>query len=131
VLSLLRDLQTHLKPLPEALRKLQGRGIIVAGIVAAFHLRLVLPLADRRLRLDEMTLEASVESSQMASDALSTDELLQRVKGTLGKTDYSAVVVMRPEPNYVSLLSFLVFVFCAQFLLPHASFTGSLQQPYN
>jgi hypothetical protein len=47
----------------------------------------------------------------MASDTLSTDELLTWVKGTVGKTDYSAVVVMRPEPGYVSLVSFLVFVF--------------------
>jgi hypothetical protein len=58
-----------------------------------------------------MNPEASVESSGMASDTLSTDELLTWVKGTVGKTDYSAVVVMRPEPGYVSLVSFLVFVF--------------------
>jgi hypothetical protein len=83
----------------------------------------VLPLADRRLCLDEMTPDASVESSWMASDALSTNELLRQVKGTVGKTDYSAVVVMRPEPGYMSLVSFLVFVFCAQFLLPRPSLT--------
>jgi hypothetical protein len=71
----------------------------------------MLPLADRRLRLDKMNPEASVESSRMASDALYTDELLTWVKGTVGKTDYSAVVVMCPEPGYVSLVSFLVFVF--------------------
>jgi hypothetical protein len=48
-------------------------------------------------RLDKMTLEASMESSRMASAALSTDELLWRVKGMLGKEDYSAVEPMRPE----------------------------------
>jgi hypothetical protein len=36
----------------------------------------VLPLTDRWLCLDEMTPEASVESSQMASTVLPTDELL-------------------------------------------------------
>jgi hypothetical protein len=59
----------------------------------------------------------------MASDALSTDKILRQVKGTMGKTDYSAMVVMCPEPGYVSLVSFLVFVFCARFLLPHPSLT--------
>ena len=58
-----RDLQTHLKPPLEALRKLWDRGPTTTGVVAAFHRRRVLPLADRRLYLDEMTPEASVESS--------------------------------------------------------------------
>jgi hypothetical protein len=71
----------------------------------AFHRRRVLPLTNRWLRLDEMTYEASVESSRMASAALPTDELLQWVKGTVGKADYSDVVPMRPEQGYVSLVS--------------------------
>jgi hypothetical protein len=56
--------------------KLRDHGLTAAGVVAAFHRRRVLSLADHRLRLDEMTPEASVESSQMASAAFSTDELL-------------------------------------------------------
>ena len=47
----------------------------------------------------------------MASDAFSTDELLRRVKGMAGKADYSAVVPMRPEEGYVSLVSLLFFIF--------------------
>jgi hypothetical protein len=102
-----RDLQTHLK----SLRKLWDRGPTVAGVIAAFHKQRVLPLADHRLCLDEMSHEASVESSRMASDALSTDELLWRMKGTVGKADYSAVVPMCPEQGYVSLVSLLLFIF--------------------
>jgi hypothetical protein len=49
--------------------------------------------------------EASVESSRMASAALSTDELLQRVKGMVGKADYTTVVSMHPGQGYVSLMS--------------------------
>jgi hypothetical protein len=82
-----RDLQTHLNSLLEALRKLQDHGLAAAEVVAAFHRRRVLPLADHRLRLDEMTPVASMEISRMASDDLSTDELLWRVKGMVGKTD--------------------------------------------
>jgi hypothetical protein len=54
-----------------------------------------------------------METSRMASTALSTDELLRWVKGTVGKADYSVVVLMRPKQSYVSLVSalFSVFVF--------------------
>jgi hypothetical protein len=83
----------------------------------AFHRWRVLPVADCRLHLDEKTPEASVESSHMASTALSTDELLRRVKGTVGKADYSVVVPMRPEQGYVSLVSPLFFVFVFSFFL--------------
>jgi hypothetical protein len=57
----------------------------VARVVAASHRRRVLPLADCQLHLDEITPEASVESSWMASAALPINELLWRVKGTVGK----------------------------------------------
>jgi hypothetical protein len=56
-----------------------------------------LPLANRWLRLEEMTPEASVKSSRMAFAALPTDELLWQVKGILGKANYSVLVLMRPE----------------------------------
>jgi hypothetical protein len=90
-------LHTHLKSLLDALQKLWDHNLTAARVIAAFHRRWVLSLADRRLRLNEMTPEASVESSWMASDALSTNELIRWVKGTVVKADYSAVVPMRPE----------------------------------
>jgi hypothetical protein len=71
-----RELQTHLKSLLEARRKIWDHGLTTAGVVVAFHRRRVLPLDDRRLRLNEMTPEASVESSWMALAALPTDKLL-------------------------------------------------------
>jgi hypothetical protein len=109
----------------EALRKLRDRGLTADGVVVAFHRRRVLPLADRRLHLDEITHEASVESSWMDSVTLSTDKLLRRVKGTVEKADYSAMVVMRPEPGYVSLMSLSFFGFCVWFLLLHPNLTLS------
>jgi hypothetical protein len=66
----------------------------------------VLPLVERHLRLDKMTPEASVESSWMASIALSTDELLQRVMWTVGKADYTVPIPMCPDQGYVFLVSF-------------------------
>jgi hypothetical protein len=56
-----------------------------------------------------------MESSRMASVALPTDKLLRRVKGTVGKADYSVVMPMHPKQGYVSLVSplflpmFLIF----------------------
>jgi hypothetical protein len=49
---------------------------------------------ERHLHLDEMTPKASTESSQMDSAALSTFNLLRRVKGTVGKADYTT-----PRPD--------------------------------
>jgi hypothetical protein len=65
-----------MKSLLDVLWKLQDRCLTATRVVAAFHQQRVLPLIDRWLRLDEMTPEASVESSQMASTVLPTDELL-------------------------------------------------------
>jgi hypothetical protein len=42
----------------------------------------------------------------MASVALSTDELLRRVMGMVGKADHIVPIPMRPERGYVSLVSF-------------------------
>jgi hypothetical protein len=118
-----RELQTQLKSLLEAQRKLRDHGLTAAGVVTAFHRWRVIPLTDRRLCLDEMTPEASMESSWMASVALPTDELLRRVKGTVGKADYSVVVPMRPEQGYVSLVS-LLFCQCFWFF-PSSHLTSS------
>jgi hypothetical protein len=84
-----------------------------------------LPLVERRLRLDEMTPKASLESSQMASAALSIDELLRWVKGTVGKVDYTVPVQMRLDQGYVSLVSFKLrfsshsFFFVSSYFLHH------------
>jgi hypothetical protein len=63
-------------------------------------------VVERRLRLDKVTSEAFVESSQMASVALSNDEPLKRVKQIVGKMDYTVSVPMRLEQGYGSLVSF-------------------------
>jgi hypothetical protein len=57
------------------------------------------------MRKDEMTLEASLESSRMAPTTLTTDDLLKRVKGTVGKADYTVPFPMCPERGNISLVS--------------------------
>lgn len=53
-----------------------------------------------------MTPEAEVESSRMSLATLTSDDLLKRVKGMVGKVDYSALaqVSMCPDRGYGSLI---------------------------
>jgi hypothetical protein len=77
------------------------------GVIAAIHRRRVLPLAERRLSLWEMTLEADLEGSQMSSNPLPIDVLHGRVAVVLGKPDASAFSqpLMRPDHGCVTLVS--------------------------
>jgi hypothetical protein len=61
----------------------------------------MLMLVEQRLRMHEMTPEVSVESSRMSSTTLTTNDLLKRVKGMVGKVDYSVLAPMRPECGHV------------------------------
>jgi hypothetical protein len=50
-----------LQPLLDALRRLRQRGLTAGMVAVVFHRRRVLPLMQRRLWIDEMTPEASLE----------------------------------------------------------------------
>ncbi len=62
------DRQKNLEPLLKALEVLQKGGLTTTGVIAAIHRRRVLPLAERRLPLWEMTPEADMEGSRMSSE---------------------------------------------------------------
>jgi hypothetical protein len=64
-----------LQPLLDALRRLRQRGLTAGMVVTAFHRRRVLPLMQRRLRIDEMTPGFSLEGSQMSHETLPHDEV--------------------------------------------------------
>ena len=64
------DRQKNLEPLLKALEVLRKGGLTAAGVIAAIHRRRVLPLAERRLPLWEMTPEADLEGSRMSPDPL-------------------------------------------------------------
>jgi hypothetical protein len=53
-------------------------------VAAAFHRRRVLPLMQRRLRLDEMTPGISLEGSQMSHETLPLDEVARRAQWLVG-----------------------------------------------
>jgi hypothetical protein len=101
------DRQKNLEPLLKALEVLRKGGLTAAGVIATIHRRRVLPLAERRLPLWEMTPEADLEGSRMSSDPLPTDILHGRVAVALGKPDVSAFSqpLMRPNHGCVTLVS--------------------------
>jgi hypothetical protein len=109
------DRQKNLEPLLKALEVLRKGGLTAAGVIAAIHRRRVLPLAERRLSLWEMTPEADLEGSRMSSDPLPVDVLHGRVVVALGKPDASALSqpLMRPDRGCVSLVSVRSFFLLA------------------
>jgi hypothetical protein len=102
-----RENQEKLQSILHALQKLRDEGLTVVGIVAAIHRQRVLPLAEQRLRLSEMKPGVDLKGSRMSSTSLSTDDLLKRVAGTVGRLDAGAFSqpAMCPDHGYVSLVS--------------------------
>jgi hypothetical protein len=107
--------QKNLEPLLKALEALRKGGLTAAGVIATIQRRRVLPLAERRLPLWEMTPEADLEDSRMSSDPLPFDVLHGRVAVALGKPDTSAFSqpLMRPDQGCVTLVSVRSFLLLA------------------
>jgi hypothetical protein len=78
--GVVEDDKPKLEPLLDTLRRLRQRGLTAGMVAAAFHRRRVLPLTQRRLRLDEMTPEASLEGSRMSHESLPLDEVARRTR---------------------------------------------------
>jgi hypothetical protein len=104
--------QKNLEPLLKALEALRKGGLTAAGVIAAIHRRRMLPLAERRLSLWEMTPEADLEGSRMSSDPLPFDVLYGRVSVALGKPEPNAFsqLLMRPDQGCVTLVSVRFFL---------------------
>jgi hypothetical protein len=76
-------------------------------VVAVFHRRRVLPLTQRRLRLDEMTPEASLEGRRMSHESLPLDEVARRARWIMGSFQQEDIdrVLMRPTQGFEPLVS--------------------------
>ena len=106
--------QKNLEPLLQALKELREGGLTAAGVIAAIHRRRVLPLAERRLPLWEMTPEADWEGSRMSPDPLPFNALQWRVSAAMGKPDPHAYsqLRMRPDQGCVTLVSVRSSLLC-------------------
>jgi hypothetical protein len=113
----------RLDPLLATLQQLRLRGLMAAAMAAAFHRRRVMLLCRRRLRLDQMTLEASLEGTRMSHESLALEEVLRRARRMVGnfKVEEANRVPMRPTEGFepvvrilglVCLLISFIFGFC-------------------
>jgi hypothetical protein len=80
-------------------------------VAAVFYHRRVLPLTQRRLRLDEMTPEASLEGSRMSYESLPLDEVARRARWMVGSFRQEDIdrVPMHPTQGFEPLVS---VIFC-------------------
>jgi diphthamide synthase (EF-2-diphthine--ammonia ligase) len=67
----------RLDPLLAVLQQLRLRVLMAAAVAVDFHRRRVMPLCRRRLRLDQMTSEASLEGTRMSHESLALKEVLR------------------------------------------------------
>jgi hypothetical protein len=76
-------------------------------VATAFHHQRVLPLMQRRLRIDEMTSEASLEGSQMSHESLPLNEVTWRARWMVGSFKQEDIdrVPMRPTQGFEPLVS--------------------------
>jgi hypothetical protein len=103
-----------LQPLLDALRRLRQRGLTAGMVAAAFHRWRVLPLMQRRLRIDEMTPSISLEGSQISHETLPLDEVARRARLMVGSFKQEDVdkVSMRPNQGFKPLVSVVSLVLC-------------------
>jgi hypothetical protein len=93
------------------------RGLTAAAVATAFHRRRVMPLCQRRLRLDQMTPEVSLEGSWMSHESLILEEVLRRARRMVGnfRVDEVDKVPMRPTQGFepvVSVFGWHIRLFC-------------------
>jgi hypothetical protein len=98
--------QPKLRPLLDALRKLRLRGLTASMVAVAFHRQRVLPLMQRRLRMDQMELGASLEGSWMPHETLPLDEVVWHARWVMGgfKQEDIDRVPMRPNQGFEPLV---------------------------
>jgi len=112
--------QKKLAPLLAGLEKLRDARVTAATVAIAFHKWSLLPLAQRRVFMFEMTRDVPWAGTRMLAEPVSASDIVARVeKTTHSELKNSRVVPMRPEKGYISLVR-PCFLF--RFLVPVFSF---------
>ena len=109
--------QARLKVLTDALERLDRRGLTAAVVIANFHRQRVIPLMERALPIYELTPGALALDSRTAVELLSRTTAARRAKYAVAEFPHDPEdlwrIKMRPEPGYISLVSFdSEFVVC-------------------
>jgi len=97
--------QKRLAPLLAGLEKLRDAQVTAAMVAMAFHKRSLLPLAQRRAFMFEMTRDVPWAGTKMLAEPISASDIAARVeKTTHPDMKNSRVVPMHPEKGYISLV---------------------------
>jgi len=97
--------QKRLAPLLAGLEKLRGARVTAATVATTFHKRSLLPLAQRRAFMFEMTRDVPWVGTRMLAEPVSASNIAARVsKTTHSDLKNSRVVAMHPEKGYISLV---------------------------
>jgi ribosome modulation factor len=105
--DIIKEDKPKLQPLLDALSRLQQRGLTAGMVAATFHRQRVLSLMQRRLQIDEMTSEASLEGSRMSHESLPLDEVTRRAQWMVGSFKQEDIdrVPTRPTQGFEPLVS--------------------------
>ena len=102
--------QARLEDLTDALARLARKGLTAAAIIANFHRQRVIPLVERALPIYQLTPGSKVEGSRTSSKLLSHTNAARRAKYAVADFPQDPAdlwrIKMRPEPGYISLVSF-------------------------
>ena len=102
--------QDKLEGLTDALARLAKKGLTAAAVIANFHRQRVIPLVERALPIFQLTPGSQVEGSRTSSKLLSHTNAAQRAKYVVAEFPQDPAdlwrIKMRPEPGYISLVSF-------------------------
>ena len=118
--------QAKLKVLTDALERLDRRGLTAAAVLANFHRQRVIPLMERARSIFKLTPAAKASGSRTAVELLPCNTATRRARYAVAEFPNDPEdlwrIKMRPEPGYISLLSFdseFVVPCAAPFLAPN------------
>ena len=102
--------QDKLEGLTDALARLAKKGLMAAAVIANFHRQRVIPLVERALPIYQLTPGSQVEGSRTSNKLLPHTTAAWRAKYAVAEFPQNPEdlwrIKMRPEPGYISLVSF-------------------------
>jgi len=109
--DVIKTLQSWLRPILDALKKLREEGLTTTLVLSAVHHRRVLLLMSQPLRMDEMGPDVSSrdpEACRMSNEAPADDEVAARVRAAVAGDFHPERVngfPMRPDEGSIDLVS--------------------------
>ena len=102
--------QDKLEVLTDALAHLARKGLTAAAVIANFHRQRAIPLVERALPIFQLTPGSQAEGSRTSFKLLSRTTAARRAKYAVAEFPQNPEdlwrIKMRPEPGYISLVSF-------------------------